>query len=104
MVFSTFITTSLTKMWERGFLIWISIVFHSEFNEQFSPLVCYVGVNGIRIDTTDQIVDKASYSFCSSAIGGFLPNDVTIPCETIDRVELELWEKFYCGNIISELE
>ena len=69
-----------------------------------SPLVCYVGAYGIRIDATDQIVNSASYSFCSAIIDGFPPNDVAIPCETIDRVELELWEKLYRGDTVSKLE
>ena len=45
-----------------------------------------------------------SYTICRADIEGQLPEFVDIPCNTIDRVETELWERLVYKHPISKLE
>lgn len=45
-----------------------------------------------------------SYTICRTDIEGQLPQFVEVPCNTIDRVETELWERLVYKHPISKLK
>lgn len=68
------------------------------------PVVCCVGVSGMSVEEEEWKDVNHYYTICRTDIEGPLPQFVDVPCNTIDHVETELWERLVYKHPISKLE